>query len=754
MNRKQIVLLILAVVVGVQIVYFWLEGKPEAADAGKKELLTADVIAASYIGSESCRSCHEQEFSDWNKSDHDLAMQEATSEFVLGDFEDQVFESQGVTNKFFRKDDKYWVNTEGPDGKYADYEIKYTYGVKPLQQYIVEFPGGKLQCLRTAWDSKKNKWFDLYPDLEVHPKEWLHWTKGGLNWNTMCSDCHSTNVHKNYIPEADSFATSFSIINVSCESCHGPGKAHVDFIKSNNIKKGDPYQAEQHLHQTSNLTSVEQVDQCARCHARREQITEAFDHQGSFMDHYVPAVLRDDLYHPDGQIKEEDYEYASFTQSKMYMNGVKCANCHNPHSLELKAIGNALCGQCHDQKKFDVPAHTFHAVNTEGAKCVNCHMPGTTYMGNDFRRDHSLRVPRPDQSVVYGTPNACNKCHTDQTAQWAANAIEKWFGKERKPHFSDALTFASTRNPAAAAGLVTLLNDKKQPPIVKATALWYLGQLKNDPGTLAVFVNALSDAEPIIRYTALKELNAYPLEQTQNHVLPMLKDPVRSVRIAAADALATLPASSVPASFAAPYKKATKELEINLKERADFPGGQMEAGQYYERKGDVRKAEVAYKRSLSIDSFFNPARLNLAYLQNRQGNTKEAIALFNVVLQQEPGYAEGYYSLGLLYAETNEMELAIENLKKASQLDKANTRALYNLGLAYQRANQAEAAEAVYLKGLQRFPDSYDFGNALVILYLQNNSFEKAEQHLARLLGHYPNNPQLLQMKEYIRTNR
>lgn len=747
-------LVILAIIVALQVMYVLQGRETEQASQGPKKAMSSEIMAARYLGSESCRTCHEKEFKDWKGSDHDLAMQKATSEFVRGNFNNQVYVSQGVISRFYQKNGKYFVHTQWPKGVYDEFEIKFTYGVYPLQQYLVELPDGKLQCLRTAWDSKQNKWFDLYPHTKVNPNEWLHWTRGGLNWNTMCADCHSTDVRKNYLPELDSFATTYSIINVSCESCHGPGSTHVNFVASNKGKLPQPYDAAQHLHQTKSLTSKEQVDQCARCHARREQITPAFDHTGTFMDHYVPAVLRDDLYYPDGQIKEEDYEYASFLQSKMYMNGVKCANCHNPHSLKLVKPGNALCGQCHSLKKFEATSHTFHALNTEASQCVNCHMAGTTYMGNDFRRDHSFRVPRPDQSVLYATPNACNNCHKEKTAQWAATAIEKRYGKTRKPHFSDVLTLASTRTPASAKGLMRLLQDKKQPPIVKATALWYLGQVKKDQESVSVFARALSDPEPIIRYAAVKELTAFPQDQTQEYLLPLLKDPTRSVRIAAADALAGVPEINLPADLQTPFRKATWELETNLRERADFPGGQMEAGQYFERKGETGKAEVAYQRSLSIDSLFNPARLNLAYLYNRQGSNEKAISLFNLILKQEPAYAEGYYSLGLLYAEIKKLDLALVNLKKATQLDKNNTRALYNLGLVYQHLKQTEAAEQTYLKGLQVEPNSLDLGNALVILYVQTNKPDKANQQLALLLQKHPGNALLLQMKEYLSAKR
>jgi uncharacterized protein with PIN domain len=186
-----------------------------------------ELMDAQYVGSESCKSCHEVEYHDWKGSHHERAMMVAHDSSVLANF-DTTFISQGVTSRFYMKGDKYFVNTEGPDGNYEDYEIIYTFGIEPLQQYIVEFPGGAFQCLRTAWDTEKNVWFDLYPEMKLVHDEWIHWTNGGLNWNTMCSDCHSTLVKKDYNPVKKTFNTTYSLINVSCEACHGPGREHVE----------------------------------------------------------------------------------------------------------------------------------------------------------------------------------------------------------------------------------------------------------------------------------------------------------------------------------------------------------------------------------------------------------------------------------------------------------------------------------------------------------------------------------------------
>lgn len=721
-----------------ETLYLLQESKNSSEDTNAGASVAGKLSDDNYVGSGTCRTCHSQQYNDWKDSDHDLAMVKADAESVKGDF-DTTFFSQGVTSKFYRKTNRYFVNTEGPDGAYHDYEVIYTFGVAPLQQYLVKFPDGKLQCLRTAWDTKEKKWFDLYPDYKITSDEWLHWSRGGLNWNTMCADCHSTNVKKNFNEANGSFNTTFTLTNVSCEACHGPAKKHVQRVSVEEFDSS-AYDPQVHLFLTSGLSSREQVDQCARCHSRRSQITETYDHEGEFMDHYAPAVLRDDLYFPDGQIREEVYEYGSFLQSKMYRNNVKCSDCHNAHSLKLKAVGNNLCGQCHNPTVYDSRKHHFHAKDTEGASCVSCHMPGRIYMGNDFRRDHSLRVPRPDLSVKYKTPNACNQCHTEQSNEWAAAAVAEWYGPERKSHFSDILTLASTRSAEAVSPLVTLAGDSTQPAIARATAVWYLGQTISEETTQAI-IKSLTNADHLVRYTAVNALSNLPEAVRKRYLVPLLNDSVRTVRYAAASGLADIPADQINRKDQPVFNYIMREYETSLGTRADFPDGQMEKAMFYQQRGQLELAEKSYLKAIAIDNRHNAARLNLAHLYNRLGRNQEAIGLFKIITKQEPEFGPAWYALGLLSAEENDMIEAIRYLAKAAELEN-DPRVLYNLAIAYQRIGLAPNAEATYLRGLQLDAVNQDLIYALSVFYIQQGNVSKARPWVRKLTELNPENPQ------------
>ena len=180
-----------------------------------------------YVGASTCIECHKEAYDNWIGSHHELAMQIANDSTVLGNFENVKVIIDGVKYFFYKEDSTFLVRIEEIDDSEKEYSISYTFGVVPLQQYLVAFENGKKQVLRATWDVLKKEWFHQYKGDSIEPQDWLHWTKGAQNWNTMCAECHSTNLEKNYNIDEDSFNTTYSEINVSCESCHGPGSEHV-----------------------------------------------------------------------------------------------------------------------------------------------------------------------------------------------------------------------------------------------------------------------------------------------------------------------------------------------------------------------------------------------------------------------------------------------------------------------------------------------------------------------------------------------
>ncbi len=652
---------------------------------------------ASFVGAGSCVECHQKEYKDWENSHHDQAMKLADSTTILADFNNTSFTHNNVKSSFFRKGADYFVNTQGEDGTYRDFKIVYTYGVTPLQQYIVAFPNGEFNCLLTAWDTKKKKWYHLQPDLDIKHDEWINWSGGSQRWNTMCADCHSTDLKKNYDLTTGVYNTSFSEINVACEGCHGPASEHVSFYKDAEEKalKGEEPPP---LYLGANIASKELVDKCARCHSRRTNLTPFFDYKGDFMDHYYPRMLEEPLYELDGQIKDEVYVYSSFIQSKMYAEGVSCKDCHNVHSLSLKREGNDLCLNCHTPD-YNTAEHHFHPLNTEASLCINCHMDGKLYMGNDYRRDHSFRIPRPDQSVAYNTPNACNKCHTDKTAEWAAKFIKNKFGPERADHFSDHLLkgYLGDYNE-----FKKVFSNKSYPDIARATALSLYADSPISKEEILNLTLYLNDSSVFVRNETVRGLERIADPTFANRVVPMLEDSLRVVRISAAHYFNSIDKSLVKESEA--FKKANKEYLVELDTNSDFPAGLHQLGVYEQGQGNYEKAIEYYKKAILEDNYNNRSRMNLALLNYQMGKPSESETLYLKVIEQEPEFSYPYYMLGLLYNETGEVKKALEFLSKAILKDPPNINAYSNYALLLQQQASNEASIEVINKGLKQFP--------------------------------------------------
>ncbi len=698
---------------------------------------------ASFVGAESCAKCHQKEFHEWNNSHHDLAMQLADSTTILADFNNTSFTHNGVKSSFFKKGKEYFVNTEGEDGSYQDFKVVYTFGISPLQQYIVEFPNGEYNCLLTAWDTEKNIWFYLQPDLEIKHDEWINWSGGSQRWNTMCADCHSTDVKKNYNLETGTYKTTFSEINVACESCHGPASEHVSFYEdSKNLVADGAVPPE--LYMNREMSSEELVDKCARCHARRTTLTPYFDYKGTFADHFFARLLEDPLYESDGQIRDEVYVYGSFIQSKMYEEGVSCKDCHNVHSLKLKEEGNDLCLSCHTPN-YNTESHHFHPVSSKGSLCINCHMDGKLYMGNDYRRDHSFRIPRPDQSVTYNTPNACNKCHEDKSAAWAANIIRDKFGPDRADHFSDHLLKGYAGEQDAFKKVFT---NRSYPDIARATAL---GRFADSPISYEEALNLtlyLNDTSVFVRNETIRSLERIAVPEFSEHVVPLLRDSIRAIRISAAHYFHTLSTDLVKESEA--FKKATKEYETELYTNSDFPAGLNQLGVYEQGRANAEKAMTYYQKAIEEDSYNNRARMNLALLYYQQGRIEDTEILYLKVLEQEPDFSYVHYMLGLLYNETGNTEKALLYLSKATSLDPPNQNAFYNYALLLQQQKNNKASIEITNKGLALFPFDERLLYVKLLGQLNLNLRYEALETLEILIQLNPNNGDYRQLKNQL----
>ena len=712
------------------------------------------AAAAAFVGGQKCAECHKSEYDQWRGSHHDLAMDEANEKTVLGDFDNARFEYFDVTSRFYRQNGRFFVHTRGPDGRLDDFEIKYTFGVYPLQQYLVPFPGGRLQCLPIAWDAKEKKWYHLYPDAPLNPGDWLYWTNAGQNWNGMCAECHSTNLKKNYDLKTDSYHTTWSEIDVSCEACHGPGSLHVAWSEMPDMArpKTENYRL---VVKTSGINSRAQVELCAPCHSRRAILGDYTHAEPDLMDTMLPSMLTEELYFADGQILEEVYVYGSFTQSKMYGRDVRCGDCHDVHSIKTVKAGNGLCLQCHRAGVYDTKEHHFHKKKGEkgepiksadgkvlfevgtGAQCVQCHMPGRYYMGNDYRPDHSFRIPRPDLSRSLGTPNACNRCHTDQSNQWSNDYFIKWYGPGRRAHYGTIIDAGRKRFPDAYQDLVRLASDPLYPVIVRATALSLLGPYPAAQ-TSDAYELALVDDEALIRRTAVDHLNVPDLKRQTALLASALYDPVTAVRTEAARRMTEIPSPQLDAGQQKVFQKALDEYQQSMEYSADFAFGRYNLGNLYANLKEPEKAVANYRAAVRIDNRFYPAKVNLAMLYNQMGRKDEAEILLREVVAAQSELHEVQYSLGLLLAEKKQFEEAAFYLEKAAAGLPDRSRVHYNLGLLLQHLKRDTQAEAALLTALEIDPDNLDYLYALADHYLKRQKLIQARRIAEQMIAKHP----------------
>jgi predicted CXXCH cytochrome family protein len=729
----------------------------------KSALNASDASVATFVGSETCAGCHRAQAELWHASQHKHAMDHATNKTVLGDFSDATFDYYRVKSRFFRKDGKFFVETDGPDGKLAVFEVKYTFGVDPLQQYLVEFPDGRLQALSLAWDSRPKElggqhWFHLYPNEEIKHDDVLHWTKLNQNWNFMCAECHSTGVRKNYDAINDRYHTTWAEISVGCETCHGQGSHHVDWAreqrswwplgKHEDKSKGlavrfdersdvawrqDPRTGNPRRNFTPAISRKE-VETCGLCHARRAEFSEDWVPGQWLSDTHVVSELSRGLYHADGQMQDEVYNYGSFKQSKMFAAGVTCSDCHDPHSAKLRASGDGVCLQCHASDKYATSAHNHHEAAKAPVDCVSCHMPTHTYMVIDRRHDHSFRIPRPDLSVKLGTPNACNDCHTGKSAEWAAAAVESWYGPNRKgfQNYAEAFHAAWADQPDAAKLLAAVAADPNTPTFARASALTDLApSLSPTNGNLARA--GLSDLDPMVRISALDMLESVPANRIWPLASPLLSDPSRGVRISAASLLAAVPTANQPPADRQRFERAATEFIDAQRLNAERPESRSALGSFLAKRGRPVEAEAEYKAALHLSPQFAPAAINLADLYRSLGRDSDGESVLRSTITAAPRDAGLHYSLGLALVRLKRSDEALDELRKATELDPSRARYAYVYAVALHSAGHGNEALAALRENLVRHPNDRDTLLALISFSRESGDISSALEYAERL---------------------
>ncbi|TFB37954.1 tetratricopeptide repeat protein [Pseudomonas sp. F01002] len=696
------------------------------------------VAQATMVDEQQCQGCHSEQVKDWQGSHHQLAMQEANAETMLGDFNNVSFKAENETTRFSRKGDEFWVNTPGIDGKNADFKVAYTFGIAPLQQYLIEVGEGRLQALGVAWDTEKHRWFHLYPGQGVNFKDPLHWSKPSQNANFMCVECHTTGYKRNFDAAKNTFDSHWNSLGVGCQACHGPASNHLEWT----AKKGDMVHAGFALDLKDKNATVE-IETCARCHSRRAPLGDGFTVGKRLMDDYLPSTLTRELYALDGKIKDEVFEHGSFAQSKMFDKGVRCSNCHNPHSTELKAPDNGVCLQCHNTagktsvdgvdgkglqaKNYDSIEHTRHTMGQPGSQCMDCHMPGKFYMGNDFRHDHSFSIPNPERAKKLGTPDACLTCHQGKAGDKVTEQFKLWnTTTAQAPRYDESLWLIRNGQPGAAQALYEQLQRSNLPAIQRATLLAELPLYPSEQA-LKLATKDLNNPAPQVRESAVRAISAFlPPPERASLLTPLLSDPVKAVRIVAARDLLSVARNGL-GSAQDHWNAAIAEYEEVQKSLAERAEANLNLAMLYQASGRSDEVEALLRTALKRDPDFYPALVTLVQWLEANGRSQEAQTLLEQSLKAHPDAALLQHTQGLSLVRAGKSAQAMPALRKAAQLEPQNAQYGYVLAVALHDSGKVDEACQELERLLKVQPANRNARLSLIQYYLDNGQEPKAQ---------------------------
>ncbi|MBN1599132.1 MAG: hypothetical protein JW894_12635 [Bacteroidales bacterium] len=712
-----------------------------------------------YIDRKYCIECHKEAYDEYTGSHHDLAMDIANSKTVLGNFNNVTFIHLGDTARFYKHGDNYFVYTKGKDGKYAEFEVVYTFGYTPLQQYLIRFPKGYFQTLPFCWDSRPaeeggQRWFHIYDQEKIEHDDELYWTEAQQNWNHVCAECHSTELKKNFDVKTLSFNTSWSEIDVSCDACHGPSGNHLKWAELDEKGKStDKYPNMGYGFRFPNdsamwifdmekgtafrnkpRTNRQEIELCARCHSRRFQIWDQYVQGEPLMQTHIPDLLETRLYYPDGQIKEEDYVYGSFLQSKMYTQGVTCTDCHNYHSYQVQAPGNILCAKCHVYTKYNSYEHHFHDPDSTGGSCQDCHMPKTRYMVVDPRLDHSIRVPRPDLSDKIGAPNSCIQCHSDKDNKWATYWFKKWYGNKYDTfvHFGEIFHAATIQQPGTSDKLIALISDKEQNEIVRASAVRYI---RNYPlmRTVEFLKGQIKDTAAMVRLAAIQTLDEIYQNESLEQTIILAHDSIRAVRYQALSVYSLIPYGNKSGKEKMVTQKQINDYINMLKVNSDQVATFVNLGLLYQNSNNTDSALYYYDIALSLDSNSMETLLNKADVFRQRGNEKEVFNILSECLNKFPESPEVYNSLGMHYTRIKQSVKALEMFKKSMEYSRYNAYFVYIYAIALNSSGNPEKAIEILEHGYQLHPNDYNILYALTSISRESGNITAFEKYYNKL---------------------
>ena len=675
----------------------------DAPSAGNKQVTSSQQSAQTFpyshnpqklarTGPDACANCHAQAVEDWKQSHHAKANRPVSVRRDSAAFTPtrQIKES-GVTYEMVQIGDDFKLRVIPEEGPPDEYDLVGVIGETPIRQYLAHLPGNRFQTISASYDVINDQWVDVFAGEDRMPGEWGHWEGQGMNWNANCAYCHVTEYEKAFDYEGNAYHSIWSQQGLACAECHTGLEEHLAAAQNGDYTTG-----------LTQLDRVQTQDNCVTCHSRRDQLTaDAFLPGDAYHDHFSLSLPdQPGLYYADGQILDEVFVHASFEMSRMSHAGVTCMDCHNPHTLEpiLPVQNNMLCMRCHEGGVMDAPIiepveHSFHAEGSTGNRCIECHMSETVYMQVDWRADHGFHSPDPLMTKEHGIPNACNKCHQEETVDWAVEHAEAWYGEKlegsRQRERARAISQAYANEPAAIPALLELANEEE----ISAWQATYTGLLANYlPNAQAEshLRDMLDHESELVRERATVGITR--LETGEAMLMDKFGDASRSVRIAASRGMEMRNQEVVD-------PVAAREWAEYLNFNSDRPQALFIKANQANRRGNAQSEVFQHvQRAIALDRVNPEMHHQGAILLSGAGLNKEARKQLFTGWELAPQDPRFPYSLGLLAAEANDLETAVGYLEETVAMEPDFQRAWYNLSLAYSQLDRPKDAQRAMRK--------------------------------------------------------
>ncbi|MHB8202604.1 MAG: tetratricopeptide repeat protein [Desulfomonilaceae bacterium] len=739
-NKTGMIMFVVFIITMVSLIFFYY-----TSVTANESPPSVSISSDRYIGSTSCRKCHEKFYQLWAPSHHGLAMQPYTAEFARNRLSSQTDEIV-IGNSRYRADvagDTGWIIEQGPEGQ-KKYRIDHVMGGKNVYYFLTTLALGRLQTLPVAYDLNKKEWFDMAASgvrhVPGHTDQPIHWKDWQYTFNTACYGCHVSQVSTNYNLKSDTYNTVWKEPGINCETCHGPADEHIRVCEA--APKGTVPKDLKLTRGGRDFSKEQNNATCSSCHAKAVALTDTFQPGDRFFDHFGLVTLESADYYPDGRDLGENYTYTSWLMSPCVKSGkLDCLHCHTSsgrYKFKDNEKANQVCLPCHKDKVDNAVDHTRHKADSPGNKCIACHMP-TTEFARMRRSDHSMLPPAPAATIAYKSPNACNSCHKDKAPQWADEWVHKWRKRDYQAstlHRAGLINAARTRDWTNLPEMLDYVTSKDRDEIF-ATALIRLVQASGDQRVFPALLKAIKDPSPLIRSAAATALQNVPTEESVLALLEAAGDDYRLVRIRAAAALAGYKNLPLNDTDKKRVETANNEYLASILSRPDQWDSHYNLGNYYLDRGDFKQAVDSYETALKMEPSGVLTMVNEAMAYAAMGETPKADHALQNALKIAPDNAAANFNMGLLKAEENDPRTAEEFLKAALKADPQMAQAAYNLGVILSKDRLNEAVDFCR-KAAEIRPDVPKYVFTLAFYQQQSGDLTGAARVLDGLIKKYP----------------